>query len=153
MALTIERAEQVARLYFDEAFNKGNLDVVDQILAADFELFVPPSLGDGPVLAGPEAFKQLVVGLRAAFGDLRFVVHDTAANATVAMVSWTMTGTHRAEWAGIPATGRHATLVGVDVFRFDEAGKIVEERIHGDYLGFLRELGAIPAEPAPGSAN
>jgi steroid delta-isomerase-like uncharacterized protein len=149
MALTLERAEEVARLYFEEALNRGNLDVVEAILAPEFQLFVPPSLGDGPVLAGTEAFKQLVVGLRAAFDELRFVVHDTTVNATVAMVSWTMTGTHRAAWQGIPATGRRATLVGVDVFRFDEAGRIVEERIHGDYLGFLRDLGAVP--PAGGS--
>jgi hypothetical protein len=43
MAFTIERAEEVARLYFDEALNRGNLDVVDQILASNYELFVPPA--------------------------------------------------------------------------------------------------------------
>jgi steroid delta-isomerase-like uncharacterized protein len=140
--VTLDRVQDIARLYFEEALNAGNLQVVDQILAPDFKLFVPPSLGDGPQVEGPDGFRQLIIGLRAAFDDLHFEVHDTTANGNVAMVSWTMTGTHRAEWQGIPATGRPVSLTGVDVFRFAD-GKIVEERIHGDYLGFLRQLGAI----------
>lgn len=142
--MTVDRAREVATLYFDEAFNNGNLAVVDQILARDFKLYVPPSLGegDGPVVEGPEGFKQLVVGLREAFGELRFTVHDTCVGSDVAMVFWTMRGTHRAEWSGIPATNKSVTLTGVDVFRFAD-GKIVEERIHGDYLGLLRQRGAI----------
>jgi len=59
------------------------------------------------------------------------------------MISWTMTGTHDGEWQGIPATGRRVSLVGVDVFKAAD-GLIVEERIHGDFLGLLRQLGAIP---------
>lgn len=140
--MNIEHARELARLYFEEAFNRGNLAVVDQILAPEFKLFVPPSLGEGPQLEGLDGFRQLVVGLRTAFPDVHFAVHDTTANDDTAMVSWTMTGTHRSEWQGIPATGRRVSLTGVDVFKLAD-GKIVEERIHGDYLGFLRQLGAI----------
>ena len=81
------------------------------------------------------------MGLRTAFPDVQFVVRDTTANEDTAMVSWTMTGTHRSEWQGIPAAAYQ--LTGVNVFKLAD-GKIVEERIHGDYLGFLRQLEAIP---------
>ncbi len=140
--MTIERARELARMYFDEALNRGNLAVVDEILDPAFTLHVPPSLGEGPQVTGPDGFKQLVTALRAAFADLHFTVHDTTAADNVVMVSWTMAGTHQAEWQGIAATGRRVSLTGVDVFTLAD-GKILEERIHGDYLGFLRQLGAI----------
>lgn len=141
--MTLEQARELARLYFDEALTRGNLAVVDQILAQDFTLFVPPSLGEGPQVEGREGFRQLVLSLRQGFPDVRFEVHDVTANEDTVIVSWTMTGTHAAEWQGIPPTGRHVSLPGVDVFKI-AAAKIVHERIHGDYLGFLRQLGAIP---------
>ena len=140
--MSIERARELSRLYFEEALNRGNLAVVDQILAPDFKLFVPPSLGEGPQLEGPDRFRGLVVGLRTAFPDVSFTVHETTANDDTVMVSWTMTGTQRGDWQGIPATGRRVSLTGVDVFMVVD-GRIVEEQIHGDYLGFLRQLGAI----------
>jgi hypothetical protein len=41
--MTIERARELARMYFDEALNRGNLAVVDEILDPAFTLHVPPS--------------------------------------------------------------------------------------------------------------
>ena len=32
--MTIERARELARMYFDEALNRGNLAVVDEIVGA-----------------------------------------------------------------------------------------------------------------------
>lgn len=93
-------------------------------------------------MQGPEAFKQLVAGLRTTFTDLHFALHEVA-DGDVAMISWTMRGTQRGEWLGVPATGREVTMTGVDVFRVANA-KIGEVRIHGDYLGVLRQLGALP---------
>ena len=51
-------------------------------------------------------------------------------------------GSSEHRWRGIPATGRRVSLTGVDVFKLAD-GRIVEEQIHGDYQGFLRQLGAM----------
>jgi predicted ester cyclase len=64
------------------------------------------------------------------------------ARAVAARVSWTTTGSHEAEWQGIRATGRQVSLSAVDVFKL-AGGMIVQERIYGDFLGILRQLGAI----------
>ena len=88
--MTLEQARELARLYFDQALTRGNLAVVDQILAQDFTLFVPPSLGEGPQVEGPDGFRQLVVSLRQGFPDVRFEVHDVTTNEDTVMVSWTM---------------------------------------------------------------
>lgn len=91
-------------------------------------LFVPPSTGEGPHVEGRDAFRQLVLSLRQGFPDVRFQVHDVTANDDTVIVAWTMTGTHAAGWQGIPPTGRHVSLPGVDIFKI-AAGKIVQERI------------------------
>jgi len=78
--MTIDHARELARLYFDEVCNRGNLAVVDQVVAPAFTLFVPPSLGEGPQLEGLDGFRQLAIGTRAAFSGLHFDVHDVTAN-------------------------------------------------------------------------
>ncbi|MCH7740897.1 MAG: ester cyclase, partial [Chloroflexi bacterium] len=55
---------------------------------------------------------------------------------------WLMTGTHMAEYAGIPATGRSVTSTGMAISRL-ERGRIAEEWINRDDLGLLRQLGAM----------
>ena len=140
--MTIEGARTLVQHYFDDVLSRGDLAVIDEILAPEFALYAPPSLGDGPQTTGRGGFRDLVTGLRTSFPDVHFTVHEVTANDDTIMASWTMTGTYQAEWAGTPATGRRVSLTGVDVFKMAD-GLIVEERIHGDYLGFLRQLDAI----------
>jgi steroid delta-isomerase-like uncharacterized protein len=86
----------------------------------------------------------VIAALRTAFPDLRFTIHDLVADQHVAMVSFTMEGTHSDTWLGVPATAKRLRMVGVDVIRVAR-GRIEQIRIHGDYLGALQQLGAIPA--------
>ena len=53
------------------------------------------------------------------------------------------TGTHTADFAGIPATGNRVTLQFVDIMRVRD-GKIVEHWNCIDQLSFMQQLGVIP---------
>ena len=61
-------------------------------------------------------------------------------------VAWrlTVTGTHQAEFRGIPATGTPIQFAAQYIFRFRD-GKIVERWTNFDRLGVMVQLGAIPA--------
>jgi steroid delta-isomerase-like uncharacterized protein len=132
---------RLAERYFADILGRGDLALVDELMTESFRFRPPPSVAPEPLI-GREAFKQVVAGLRVPFPDLRFEVHDVVADGDRAMASWTMRGTQRGEWLGVPATGREVTLIGVDVFHVVD-GRIDEVQIHGDYLGGLRQLGAI----------
>lgn len=54
----MDDARELARLYFDDVFNHGNLAVVDRSVTPAFALLIPPSLGEGPQLEGREGFRQ-----------------------------------------------------------------------------------------------
>lgn len=136
-------SEELVRRYFEQVLNQGDTVALEGLLSNTFTLYVPPSLAPGPVVDSREAFAQMVKGLRTTFPDLHFTIEEVVSEPDAAMVSWTMRGTHSDVWLGVPATGRQITLTGVDVFRISE-GRIREVRIHGDYLGVLRQLGALP---------
>ena len=57
---------------------------------------------------------------------------------------FTASGTHESELMGIAPTGQTVTLPGINIFRLKD-GRIVERWGVLDMLGFMRQLGAIPA--------
>ena len=57
------------------------------------------------------------------------------------------TGTHQGELMGIAATGKQATVTGLELHRF-ENGRVAESWINWDTLGLLQQIGAIPAPEA-----
>jgi len=62
---------------------------------------------------------------------------------------WTAHATHKGELAGIPATGKLATVTGMGVDRILN-GKIVESWGLFDQFGMLQQLGVIPSPEQSG---
>jgi len=60
------------------------------------------------------------------------------------VVRWTIRGTHTGELMGIPPTGKQVAWTGITIYRLAD-GKIVEEKGEEDALGFLQQLGVVPA--------
>ena len=91
---------------------------------------------------GPQGYVRMFSEMIAAFPDLAVgVEHLTADDDTVA-IAYTITGTHRGPFMGIPATGRQITARGVQIARFDANAMMVERWGSSDQLGILEQLGA-----------
>jgi len=132
----------------DELFNRGNLDVVDELFAPDFVYHDPASHQDWH---GPERVKEYATALRAAFPDLQQTIEDQVAEGEQVAYRWTARGTHRGELLGIAPTGKQVEFGGIAIMRI-VGGTITEIWEHYDALGLLQQLGVIPA-PAPAAAN
>jgi steroid delta-isomerase-like uncharacterized protein len=96
-----------------------------------------------PGVEGPEGLKQLVMMYRTGYPDLVFTIEDLLADGDKVIVRWSCAGTHRGELMGIPATGKRTTTSGISISRF-EGGKVVEEWVRWDALGWLQQLGVVP---------
>src|SRR4051812_41192748 len=59
---------------------------------------------------------------------------------------WAWSGKHTAEFMGIPATQRHITVKGIDIFRL-VGGQIVDHWQEMDIVGILQQISA----PSPHS--
>jgi steroid delta-isomerase-like uncharacterized protein len=121
--------------------------VLDEIVAPNQVNGGPGALPGMP--SGPEGSKMLVTAYRNAFPDLHFTIDEQIAEGNTVVTRWSAHGTHQGELAGLPATGKPATVVGLGVDRV-ENGKIVESWGLFDQFGMLQQLGVIPA---PGQAG
>ena len=97
----------------------------------------------------PEPMDKSVVrsfyeGIFAAFAGPQLVFHDVFWSDDKAAIRFTMTGTHEADFMGVPATGREIALPGISILRF-EGDRVVERWSQADMLGLLVQLGALPA--------
>ena len=130
----------VTQLFFEEVWNKGDLDAVDDLMTRDFvDHAAPPG-----VPSGPEGAKQVFSMYRTAFPDFRLSVEDLVAEDDKVVARWVTHGTHQGELMGIPPTGKPVTVTGIDVFQF-AGGKMAEHWAEFDMLGLMQQLGVIPA--------
>ena len=97
-----------------------------------------------PQPLGLEGVKAFYADLWEAFPDLQIEIEDIVAEDD--RVAWRLsaTGTHRAEFRGVPATGLRVAFDAQYFFRFRE-GRIVERWTSFDRLGVMVQLGAIPS--------
>ena len=139
MSTTDENKAQFRRTY-EELFNKGNLDVADELIALDFLNHEAPPRRD----RGPESMRETITMLRTAFPDLHFTIEEQVAEGDTVVGRVTMNGTHQGPFQGIPPTGRSFQQEQVHFVRFRD-GKAIEHRAVRDDLGMMRQLGVIPA--------
>lgn len=62
-------------------------------------------------------------------------------------------GTMRADWLGIPATGKTVSLRYGEVYRLDATGKVVQANLLWDVLDLMRQAGVWPLAPALGNVE
>jgi predicted ester cyclase len=122
----IEEHKAIARRFIDEIWNEGNLEVVDELVAADVVWHNTP-------FNDINAFKQNLVDFRSGFPDLRIITEDLLAEGDRAVVRMTGHGTHA-------PTGKQVEWTGIGIVRIADA-KIVEMWANEDVLGRLQQLG------------
>lgn len=137
--MSAEDNSALVRRFVEEVFNRGNLDVVDQLVTPDYVHHDPTTQEFG---SGIEGFKQLISVYRSAFPDLHISLEDQVASADKVVDRWVGQGTHQGELMGMAATGRQVRAAGISIHRIS-GGKIAETWNNYDALGMLRQLGAI----------
>jgi steroid delta-isomerase-like uncharacterized protein len=134
-----ESNKQLSRRVNDEVWNEGKINLIDELVSADFvNHSAPPGLP-----ADREGFKQFVGMYRAAFPDVQITIEDILAEGDRVMTRWSATGTHKGKLLGIPPTNKKVTVTGMSENRIS-GGKIVEQWNEFDDLGMLQQIGAIP---------
>jgi Predicted ester cyclase len=137
----MDHTVSIQRLY--ELINAGDIDGFGRQLADDFvERNEVP--GIPPTKAGVIQYFQM---LRAAFPDFRMDVEDVIASSDKAVARVRVTGTHRGEFMGIPATDKSAAVDLIDITRFDDDGLAHEHWGVVDQLTLMQQLGLILARP------
>jgi steroid delta-isomerase-like uncharacterized protein len=137
-----------SRRFLEEAFNRGNLSVIDELTTEDF-VNHDPLMGD----QDGESGKQSISGYRDAFPDLHATIEDIFDAGDKVTYRWSVEGTFENEIMGLQPTGEKGDPVrGITIDRF-EGDKIAESWSQWDTLTFMRDIGAIPSEAAASAGS
>lgn len=127
-----------------EVLVQGNLDVIDQLV----DVLVVSHAGFPGQAPGREGFKAAFAQFRAAFPELQVSIRDILSAGEKLVGYFGVTGVHRGELFGIPATGKTVSYDEMVIVRFAD-GLIVEHWAVADTLAMMQALGAVsPAPPA-----
>jgi len=126
----------------EEAYNRGDLDSLDQYFAANFDNAEarPPFMP-----AGLDMAKQMHQMSMQSFPDRKTEIVEMIGegNKVMARIRLTGTNTGGVAWVGAPANDAKVDMTYVSVFDFDDDGKIVKHFGLNDIFSLGMQLGVI----------
>ncbi len=141
--MSVEKKKALARRYQEEVWGKGELALLDELLAADFVDHSLPERMDSS-FAGA---KRAVQGAHDAFPDGHWKIEDLFAEGDKVVIRWKMDATHQHEFRGIAPGGKSVTINGITILRIAD-GKIMERWVNWDSMALRQpsetvNLGAV----------
>jgi steroid delta-isomerase-like uncharacterized protein len=138
-AMTIDDVRRLITRYFDEVWNEGHLDALDELLTPDY-LNHNPSTPNPP--RGPGGLKPIVAAMRDAVPDLHYHILDMVVAADKVAVFVHVTGTQTGPLFGLPATGKRIDVRQMQI-EWLKDGRIWQHWRITDELTLLRQIGAV----------
>jgi len=137
--VTAESNKRIMERFTGEFLPTGDPALAEEFISPDIVMHFA-----GQQQQGRDTYLDIVAANRAALPDLVWTVEDMVAEGDTVAVRYTMTGTHRGTFAGVPATGTAVQAESMAFYRLID-GKIVEERAQLDMLSLLQQMGAVPS--------
>lgn len=137
--MSTEANKQQYRRLVEEAFNRGNLDAVAELMTDDFVEHeqMGPDAG-----SGREAAMGMMTMIRGAFPDLQVTIDALIAEGDVIAARTTWRGTHEGDFMGVPASGKRVEFEAIDFVRFED-GRAAEHWGQTDAMGLMTQIGAM----------
>jgi predicted ester cyclase len=132
-----ERNKTLLLRLIEEGFNKGDLCIVDEIVAKDSK---EHQRGNAD---GAKGTGEVIETLRSWFPDFQMHVEDLAVVGDKVWARFVASGTNLGPFMGNSPTKRKMRIDVIDIVRFQD-GKIVEHWGVPDQLGVMLQLGLLP---------
>jgi steroid delta-isomerase-like uncharacterized protein len=127
------------RRFYDEVFNRGDVNAIDQFCAPDFKDHTAMP-GQAP---GVQGLKQIMGAYFNAFPDMKIEVEDIIAEGDLVAARFSGSATHKGDLFGTAATGKRIHFSGTDFLRFKN-GKVTDVWHQGDDVIALMQIGIKP---------
>ena len=130
----------IVRRLYEEVWNKRKLEVINEIISPSHALQASNIFGSS---IGPEAYKRNVLLFFAGYPDLHWTIEDTIAEKDKVVACWTISGTHKGDYLGVPATNKKVSVEGITIHQITN-GKIMDSYVSWDIWGMMQQLGVVP---------
>lgn len=120
---------------FAALLETGGLTDFEELVAPDFEL-------DGPSVARPMTraeVRSAIEDATASFDERSYRIEELIAEGERVMARFTISGTQRADYMGVPNRGKRYTIAGVSIYRVVD-GRITREWELVDRKAFFEQL-------------
>ena len=134
-----ERNKELVRRDNEEIWNKGNLEIMDELYSTDI---VRHFLPEGSETKGLDELRDRIRNHRKAFPDWTEEIKQIVADGDLVVTHFTSTGTNKGSFLGNPPTGKQIHINEMSIYRIAD-GKIVEQWLIPDLLSLNQQLGLI----------
>ena len=136
-----EQNKALLQRWFDEVWNEGRSETIDELMAPDC---TAGGLGDTPeqVLKGPADFKPFHEKFRGAFPNIKVAIEDMIAEGDKVAARCSVRGTHTGDHLGVAASNAPVFFDGIAIVRIAD-GKFVESWNSFDFLTMNKQIGAL----------
>ena len=136
---TLEANKALLRRWFEEVWNKGRTEAIDEMFAA--EGIAHGLSGDAKKpFRGASDFKPFHQMFRGAFPDIEVVVEDVIAEGDKVAARCSVRGKHTGDHLGLIASNAPVDFDGISIVRIKN-GKIVEAWNNFDFLKMNQQIG------------
>ena len=125
---------------FLEFINTASEKLAQELISPSAVFHVP---GRTEPMRGPAGYLAIIGMMRGGFPDIQWTLEEMVAEGDKVAARFTMRGTHRGTFFGIPPTGKTISVQAVNIYRLS-GGQFVEEHGQPDMLGLLQQTGAVP---------
>jgi steroid delta-isomerase-like uncharacterized protein len=125
---------------FTEFINSASEELADELISPEAIFHVP---GRAEPVRGPAGYLAIIGMMRGGFPDIRWTLEEMIAEGDRVAARFTMRGTHRGTFFGVPPTGKPIVVQAMNFYRLSR-GQFVEERGQPDLLALLQQIGAVP---------
>lgn len=126
---------------FLEFINTASEALAEELISQDAIFYVP---GRPDPMRGPSGYLGIIHMMRSGFPDIQWTLDELIAENDQVAARYTMHGTHKGTFFGVPPTGKSIEIGAINFYRFSD-GQIIEEFGQPDLLGLLQQIGAVPA--------
>lgn len=128
-----EAQKKMVSRWFEEVWNKGRRDAIDEMFPSDCVLY------DGRAkFHGPDEFKHFYDGMRAQLSDIRVTPLEMISEGDMVSVRWSAT-------AKQTSSGKPLAVTGMSFLRFKD-GRFFEAWQNWDMQGLVEQLeGKVPS--------
>ena len=126
---------------FTEFINTANEKLAEELISPDAVFHVP---GRAEPVRGPAGYLEIIGMMRAGFPDIQWTLEEMVVEGDMVAARFTMRGTHRGIFFGVPPTGKTIKVQAMNFYRLS-GGRFVEERGQPDLLLLLQQIGAVKA--------
>jgi steroid delta-isomerase-like uncharacterized protein len=138
----LEHNKKLITAYFEEVWNKGNLDLLDELLTEDY-LNHSPGTPNPP--RGPIGLKPIIDVMRNAILDLHYTIQDLIVTEEKVVAMVIMRGTQTGNFFGIPPSNQKIEVTQINIEKIRD-GRISEHWRLTDDFNLMKQMGVIKTE-------